>query len=118
MPVLPDGWDYSVQVVGPSGTVTVFPQTDGYIVQVNPGSGGSRRVEAAGVGDALKVAAEAVKALDRLAKADTEYREAREKLLGALGDDAEDTDEEPHVEEPVAAGDLAKHDDEDGDDSE
>jgi hypothetical protein len=115
LPVLPDGWEYTVQIVGPGGRVSVYANEGGrggpWVVQVQPTGGTSRTLPAESLADGVRQAADAVKVLNRLAKVETEYQAARKAALAAFGPDETPEDDTPTVGPVTSAGELTKHDD-------
>ncbi len=125
LPVLPEHWDYTVSMSGPGGSVRVMASDHehperghiGAVVIVRPvGRGEDSRPErtlyAPTFPEGVKVGVDAAKALARLGRVEREYHEARQAVLATFDepDEGEADPDAPHVEEPVAAGDLTKDD--------
>ena len=96
LPVLPEGWTYTVNVSGPAGRVSVYPATEDtdpgeWVVNVHPSGGKPRALPAESLADGIRQAADAVKALARLAKVEEEYQAARKAALAAFGDDEDES---------------------------
>ena len=88
LPVLPDGWQYSVTMLGPGGRVSIHPDDESdWEVTVHPQGGKPRPLPAESLADAIRQGADAVKALTRLAKVEEEYQAARKAAMAAFGDD-------------------------------
>lgn len=88
LPVPPDGWMYGVTIacVG-RGYVDVLPvEGDTYDVHVHPKGGDKSTVRVeGGLAEAVKRGVDAAKALDRLARIEADYAEARKAALAAFG---------------------------------
>lgn len=86
LPVPPEGWFYGVNIEGRTGRVAISP-SDGeeWQIAVIPKGEDPRRLYASSLAEAVKVGVEAAKALDRLARIEAEYAEARKAALGAFG---------------------------------
>lgn len=95
LPVLPDGWRYEVTIHGPGGaTVELSPQSlpngdssaaSPHQVTYSPAGEAPRRIDAADLAEAARMAASGVKVLDRVYRGEQEVRKAREEALSVLG---------------------------------
>jgi hypothetical protein len=101
LPVLPDGWVYRILIsdradenASAASIDVVAGNGDGeHHVYVNT-EDGRKTITKPSLPDAVRVAVDAAKALDRLAKSEAEFKAARQAALDSIGGDAED-DAEP-----------------------
>lgn len=106
LPVLPEGWQYDVRITGPDGSIDVqpvlytspAPGKAEYTVEVRGKGRETRTLTKPNLGEALRGAAKAVKALNRLARHEAEARKARQSLLDEIGGEQHP---EPEPEAPA-----------------
>lgn len=93
LPVLPDGWTYTVTISDPRGVsiVTVVPdvgasEPNRYVVGTDGPDGNTRSTHVDSLRDGVKIAAKNVRALDLIEQEETRIREARQEALLSLGE--------------------------------
>ena len=95
LPVLPDGWAYTVLLTGPGDqSVTVQPSAartladQGEVTVVVSGDGTMKRFDAASLKDGVRSAVTATKALRAISEHEEKAAAAKRALLATIGADA------------------------------
>lgn len=106
LPKLPEGWQYHVRITGPDGSIDIEPPGVGvsrteYTVGVHSMGREARTFTKPDLADALRGAAKAIRALNRLVRHEAEARKARQALLDEIGDGETRTAAEPSTPGPV-----------------
>lgn len=110
LPVLPDGWHWSVKATGPDGASVEIKnlhcEEHPWNVRVVSGEGkGTREATKPTLSDAAKTAVAAAKGLDRITKAEADAAKARASLLDGLGGEIE-PDDNPDDEVDVSEAEV------------